>query len=114
MSWPPTAVGPRRVETNPILMEPPAVAGAVSARAVAPASQNAVLIFNPPPRYFECPASRVDWHQVTLPIRAAPALVLGPFVPGDVFCARNRSLAASTNRRLPLRTFGSCLKRPAP
>jgi hypothetical protein len=42
-----TAVGPLNVETNPILMESAAIAGFASARAVAPASQNAVLIFTP-------------------------------------------------------------------
>jgi len=42
------------------LMESPAKAGDVSASAVAPASQNAVLILDPPPRLFECPASQGD------------------------------------------------------
>src|SRR5271169_1756718 len=45
MSLPMTAVGPLKVETNPILMESPAEAGLANARAVAPASKNAVLIF---------------------------------------------------------------------
>src|SRR6266581_2045588 len=45
MSLPITAVGPLNVETNPILTEFAAIAGVASARAVAPASQNAVLIF---------------------------------------------------------------------
>src|ERR1700722_6854990 len=44
MSLPITAVGPLNVETNPILMESPAKAGVASASAVAPASQNAVLM----------------------------------------------------------------------
>src|SRR6478609_3096915 len=47
MSLPITAVGPLKVETNPILMESAAAAGCASARAVAPTSQNAVLIFVP-------------------------------------------------------------------
>jgi hypothetical protein len=45
MSLPMTAVGPLKVETKPILIESPANAGFASASAVAPASQNAVLIF---------------------------------------------------------------------
>src|SRR5437879_2255423 len=45
MSLPITAVGPLKVLTNPILIESAATAGFASARAVAPASQNAVLIF---------------------------------------------------------------------
>src|ERR1700682_702237 len=102
MSLPITAVGPLNVLTNPILMVSAAWAGFASARAVAPASQNAVLIFrslliiclchhpNDPPR----PGSRTR-------------SVLGPVFLEEVFCARDRRSAASTNRRLPLRTFGS-------
>ena len=44
MSLPITAVGPLNVETKPILMVSPASGGFASARAVAPASQNAVFI----------------------------------------------------------------------
>src|ERR1700684_1158482 len=47
MSLPITAVGPLKVETNPILIESAAFAGVGSARTVAPASQNAVFIFVP-------------------------------------------------------------------
>src|SRR6266576_1435808 len=47
MSLPITAVGPLKVETNPILMESAATAGCASARTVAPASQNAVLMKSP-------------------------------------------------------------------
>jgi uncharacterized membrane protein YhaH (DUF805 family) len=39
-----TAVGPLNVETNPILMLSPAIAGLASARTVAPASQKLVFI----------------------------------------------------------------------
>src|SRR5258708_40029002 len=85
MSWPITAVGPLKVETTPILMDSPAPAGAASASAVAPASQNAVLIITPPPRYFECPASQGD----------------------AVLCAK--SLGGGKHEpRAPPRTFGSC------
>src|SRR5215212_4182375 len=47
MSLPITAVGPLKVETKPILMVSPASAVCVSAKAVAPASQNAFFIINP-------------------------------------------------------------------
>src|ERR1700737_2539638 len=47
MSLPITAVGPLKVETNPILVESAAARGFSSARTVAPASQNAVLILLP-------------------------------------------------------------------
>src|SRR6266516_3367945 len=93
MSLPITAVGPLNVETNPILTEFAAIAGVASARAVAPASQNAVLIFR---------------SLLTIYVyRQSNDPSVSPLW-GDVFCARNRGLAASTNRRLPLRTFGSC------
>src|ERR1700726_2781417 len=41
-----------------------------------------------------------------------PLLVVSNVPPAKVtlFCARNRSAAASANRRLPPRTFGSCLR----
>src|SRR5208337_2326430 len=55
MSLPIAAVGPLNVETNPILMESAAMAEFASARAVAPASQNAVLISVFLPRYFFVP-----------------------------------------------------------
>src|SRR3954447_19457492 len=90
MSLPMTAVGPLKVETNPILMESPAAAGPASARAIAPASQTAVLIFISPPVYSDYLASRGD----------------GP-VLGHVFCARTIRPAASTNPRRCHRTFGS-------
>src|SRR6476661_10325695 len=103
MSLPITAVGPLKVETNPILMESAAVAGDTSARAVAPASQNAVFIFTP---LLVISMSRQPGD---LRNRAAAVLVLGSLgVSCDVFCARNRQLAASPNRRITLRTFGSC------
>src|SRR5437016_5911982 len=82
MSLPITAVGPLKVETKPILMVSPATAGPASARAVAPASQNAVLMFSPP-RLLKLP--RPPGHRLV-----------------DVFCARNPEPAASMNRRLPL------------
>jgi hypothetical protein len=44
MSLPIAAAGPLNVETKPILMVSPAAAGCASARAIAPASQNAVLM----------------------------------------------------------------------
>src|SRR6478672_2809755 len=103
MSLPITAVGPLKVETNPILMES-AAAGCASARAVAPTSQNAVLIFVP------SSPSAYAASQMTRP-RTGSTLgsVFGlPFLR-DAFCARNLGLAASKNRRLPLRTFGSGL-----
>src|SRR3981189_2961669 len=99
MSLPITAVGPLKVETNPILMESAAMAGFASASAVAPASQNAVLIFR---------------SLLIYPVasdRSVQGAVAPPHPPDsvvDVFCARNLKVAASTNRRLPLRTFGSC------
>src|SRR3954454_15087543 len=46
-------------------------------------------------------------HSNYLHVRQAPALRFGASFSGDVFCARNLGLAASTNRRLALRTFGS-------
>src|SRR3984957_20688205 len=54
MSLPITAVGPLKVETKPILMVSPAKAGFASARTVAPASQNAVLIMVSLPRDCLC------------------------------------------------------------
>src|SRR5258707_1386612 len=98
MSLPITAVGPLKVETNPILMESAALAGFASARAVAPASQNAVLICRSLLIIYLCRQSN------DLPVQGA---VSGFSSLGDVFCARTRTSAASTNRRLPLRTFGS-------
>src|SRR6266702_7275512 len=58
MSLPMTAVGPLKVDTKPILTVSPATAelaesAAASESAVAPASQNAVLICLPPPRYLK-------------------------------------------------------------
>src|ERR1700733_8360893 len=47
MSLPTTAVGPLNVETNPSLMVSAAKAGCASASAVAPASQNDVLMKSP-------------------------------------------------------------------
>src|SRR5712692_5512780 len=57
MSLPITAVGPLKVETNPILMVSAATAGFASARTVAPASQNAVLIVTPPRHYLKYAAA---------------------------------------------------------
>src|ERR1700678_3044201 len=48
MSLPITAVGPLKVETNPILMVSPAAAGCANVSAVTPASQNADLISRSP------------------------------------------------------------------
>src|SRR3984957_12107795 len=101
MSLPITAVGPLKVETKPILMVSPATAGFASARAVAPASQNAVLIMVSLPRYFVSPVDR------PAPFGERSAPVSGFSLSDAVFCARNGRPAASTNRWLPLRTFGS-------
>src|SRR6516225_7637333 len=96
MSLPITAVGPLKVETNPILMVSPASAGLASARAAAPASQNANFIFVSLLFIFLIPpADRLA------PFQQAPGRSDAPF------CARNDGPAASANRRLPLRTFGS-------
>src|SRR5882724_6244477 len=100
MSLPITAVGPLKVETNPILMESAAWAVVASARAVAPASQNAVLMSVLPPRYLRMPS--IDR---LVPFREppnAPFPARSIFISGCVFCARNRRPAASTNRWLPL------------
>src|ERR1700680_3267684 len=104
MSLPITAVGPLNVETNPILMESAAVAGVASARAVAPASQNAVLILLPSSVLQNFPPGRWSAHSSSRALRSS-----NPLFQGDGFCARNRQPAASKNHRLPLRTFGSCL-----
>src|SRR6266852_8200889 len=101
MSLPITAVGPLKVETKPILMESAATAGVASARTVAPASQNAVLILLP---------SSLPEHPVNdLPCcsGALRSVFRTFFFVGDVFCARNRRSAASMNQRLSCRTFGS-------
>src|SRR5260370_33176249 len=103
MSLPITAVGPLKVETNPILMESAAIAGFASAKAVAPASQNAVLISVPPPQ-----SAYAARQMARARTGSALGSVFGLSFLRDAFCARNRWLAASTNRRLPLRTFGSC------
>src|SRR5258706_3763224 len=92
MSLPIPRVGPLKVEPNPILMESAAIAGVASARAVTPASQNAVLIFVPS----------------SLSTYTASQMTLGLSFLREVSCARNRALAASTNPRVHLRTFGSC------
>src|SRR5229473_4942452 len=95
MSLPITAVGPLKVETNPILMESAAIAEFASARAVAPASQKAVLIFRSLLVIYRCRQSNDLPH---------PGSRLSGFSSlGDVFCARNRRPAASTNHRLLLR-----------
>src|ERR1700681_1305914 len=101
MSLPITAVGPLNVETNPILIVSAAIAEFASARAVAPASQNAVLIFL---------SLLVIWCRQSSDLPRPSALhawFSGLSSSCDVFCARNLGLAASTNRRLPLRTLGS-------
>src|SRR6266566_5639076 len=59
MSLPITAVGPLKVETNPILIVSPADAEFASTSAVAPASQYAVLILNSPPSLSD-PTGRLD------------------------------------------------------
>src|ERR1700694_4639132 len=95
MSLPMTAVGPLNVETKPILIVSPARAGFARARAVAPASQNAVLIVVS--LLIIAYAANQSTCAVSSNARRLYAL----------FCARNGRPAASTNRRLPLRTFGS-------
>src|SRR4029077_1174948 len=90
MSLPIKAVGPLKVETKPILMESAASAGCASARTVAAASQNAVFIFTPLFIYQMDPVSPVT------------ATASRASLWGDVFCARNRKSAASTNRGPPL------------
>src|SRR4029077_17444077 len=96
MLLPIKAGGPLKVETKPILMVSPACAGPASARAVAPASQNAVFIFVSLLLHFLDPADR-SAHAVS---KCAWALDAS-------FCARNGACPASANRRPPLRTFGS-------
>src|ERR1700722_5403196 len=72
MSLPITAVGPLKVETKPILMVSPATAGFASARTVAPASQNAVLIMVSLPRYFVSPVDRpAPFGERSAPFRAS-------------------------------------------
>src|SRR6267378_7597785 len=92
MSLPITAVGPLKVETKPILMVSPANAGCASAKAVTPASQNAVFIFTPLRNDRTSPAQPGGGQRLS---RA-------PLLSGEVFCARNRKRAASTNRGPPL------------
>src|ERR1700730_1479007 len=104
MSLPITAVGPLKVETNPILMEFAAWAGFASTRAVTPASQNAFLMFIPLLVIDVCrqPKHRPD-------PRKPPKLRSRVFrFPGDLFCARNLKAAASTNRRLLLEPSAQC------
>src|SRR3981081_2415956 len=101
MSLPITAVGPLKVETNPILMVSAASAGFASAKTVAPASQNAVFIS------LSLLVTLFMASQSTCPLGESAALRSRPFFLSEVFCARDRRSAASTNRRLPLRTFGS-------
>src|ERR1700726_2589690 len=84
MSLPIAAVGPLNVETNPILMESAAKAEFASARAAAPASQNAVLISVPSSLFLCREASR-------------------PLSPcSRVFFASRLGVAANPNRRLRL------------
>src|SRR5262245_44165545 len=77
MSLPITAVGPLKVEMNPILMLSPAKAGLASASAAAPASKNAVLM--------------------VLPLLVASGPAVGTRYLSDLFFARNRRPAASQN-----------------
>ncbi len=97
MSLPITAVGPLKVETNPILMEFAAWAGFASARAVAPASQNAVLMFI---------------SLLVIDVCRQPKDRLGPrkrrsSVPGSsvfqvtVFCARNLKVGSKHEPKAP-------------
>src|SRR5262249_46540902 len=58
MSLPIAAVGPLKVEMNPILMVSAAPAGCASARAAIPASQNAFFILVSPPVYLSNPVRR--------------------------------------------------------
>src|SRR5437879_13107640 len=107
LSLPSTAVGPLKVLTNPILMESAALAGFANARTVAPASQNAVLIFRSLNllcrETIDCYAAR----QLTCPDRGASPLRCRASFLGCVLCARDHRSAASKNRRPRLRTFGS-------
>src|ERR1035437_1528818 len=96
MSLPITAVGPLNVLTNPILMESAAIAGFASARTVAPASQNAVLISFSLLAFCVC-------HQSD-DLSASGFLIIG-----GVLCARSIGHAASATFGFPqsLRTHPS-------
>ena len=80
MSLPITAVGPLKVETKPILMVSPADAGCVSAKTVAPASQNAffiitpLLVIEPDPVYRATTRSRAPHYQVRYFVREIASL----------------------------------------
>src|SRR6476661_8036891 len=90
MSLPITAVGPLKVETKPILMLSAPSAGCASASIVAPASQNAFFIFTP--LLIILMFGQPDGG------RSGPRLRQNPFLP-RLFCARNLSATASTNRK---------------
>src|SRR5450759_5224785 len=97
MSLPITAVGPLNVLTNPILMESAAIAGFASARTVAPASQNAVLISFSLLAFCVCRQSDE--------LSASGFLIIG-----GVLCARSIGHAASAPLA-SLRAFGRILQR---
>src|SRR6266567_8817171 len=99
MSLPIAAVGPLKVETKPILMLSAESAGCASARTAAPASQNAFFIFTPL-------LIILIFRQPKRPLFAARTPPPKPDIH-YVICARNPLLAASTNRKPALRTFGS-------
>src|ERR1700712_4586647 len=104
MSLPITAVGPLKVETNPILMESAAIAGFASDRAAAPASQYAVFIRLS--LLSDAIGGLPGWR------RFSPLFPFGPFFIGDLFCARIPMRAASTTFGVPQRQnlarTGSC------
>src|SRR6478672_4453725 len=101
MSLPIAAAGPLNVETKPILIVSPAAAGLASASAVAPASQNAVLICLLPPRYLnDSPVKRTGPSELSA--LGSRALFLC-----DVFlCSKSRAFS-KPEPPAPPRTFGS-------
>src|ERR1700687_6040186 len=111
MLLPMTAVGPLNVETKPILIVSGAKAGFASARAVAPASQNAVLIFVSlldlfyPARQANCPARSKG-------ARACHSRESSPLKRG-ILCAKSQG-SGKHEPPAPLRTFGPCLNGHAP
>src|SRR6266436_4394585 len=98
MSLPITAVGPLKVETKPILMESAARAGFASARTVAPASQNAVLMVLPLltikiwRSQMPCPVRRA----LLAPFSVFKPLLLMAFVR-EIFGSRQARPSASLN-----------------
>src|ERR1700676_19464 len=110
MSLPMTAVGPLNVETKPILIVSPAKAGFASARAVAPASQNAVLIFVSLLIYY--PARQTNCPRVLEERGACPSRESSPWKRG-ILCAKSQG-SGKHEPPAPLRTFGPCPNGHAP